>query len=245
MSNFYVLIPSFNCQQWIERCLESVSIQTVRPAEVLLIDDASTEVGYAELAMQQCRNRGFQFLRNRENLKCPYNIWMGVKVLNPNPEDVVFLLDGDDFLPHENVLERFAEIYANPKIWLTYGNYMPFPKNTGQTLASSYPPEVYRTRGYRQSGIHFNHPLTFRRFLFDEIKEDDLKTNDGEWFRGGYDFAIMTPMLEMAHANYRFLDETLYMYNAVNPISDSQINIGLINETEQLRSRPMKEMLER
>lgn len=243
MSDIHVLIPSFNCGQWIARCLESVSIQTVQPSGVLVIDDGSTEAGYTDLAVSECTSRGFSFLRNSKNLKCPYNIWMGVKVLNPNPEDVIFLLDGDDFLPHERVFERFAEIYSDPRVWLTYGNYDPFPVNTGQVRASAYPQEALDNRDYRHSGNYFNHPLTFRRFLFDEIEEADLKNDNGEWFRGGYDFAIMAPMLEMAHHNFRFLDETLYMYNAVNPISDSHVNMSLINETDQLRARPKKGIL--
>jgi len=52
-------------------------------------------------------------------------------------------------------------------------------------------------------------------------------------------------MLEMAYANYRFLDEDLYMYNAVNPISDSHVNVSLINETDQLRTRAKKGILQR
>jgi len=245
VTNFHILIPSYNCQRWIERCLESVSVQTIQPSGVLVIDDDSPEHGYSELALQQCKNRGFSYLRNSDNLKCPFNIWMGVKVLDPDPEDVIFLLDGDDFLPHGKVLERFAEVYSDPEIWLTYGNYAPHPRNTGQVRAAAYPPEVVRSRNFRTAGNLFNHPLTFRRFLFDEIRREDLQNNNGEWFRGGYDYAIMAPMLEMAYANYRFLDEDLYMYNAVNPISDSHVNVSLINETDQLRTRAKKGILQR
>jgi len=128
---------------------------------------------------------------------------------------------------------------------LTYGNYAPYPRNTGQVRAAAYPPDVIRSRTFRTAGNLFNHPLTFRRFLFDEIKREDLQNNNGEWFRGGYDYAIMAPMLEMAYINYRFLDEDLYMYNAVNPISDSHVNVSLINETDQLRTRAKKGILQR
>jgi len=244
VTNIHVLIPSYNCAQWVERALDSVEDQSFQPKSVLLIDDCSDEPNYSQLALQQCQNRGYSYLRNNVNEKCPYNLWMGVKVLNPDPEDVIFLLDGDDFLPAPGTLARIAEVYADPNVWLTYGNYEPYPVNTGQVAASSYDIDVIQERNFRQSGNFFNHPITFRRFLFDEIRDEDLKTNDGRWFRGGYDFAIMMPMLEMCgQEHFCFIDEVLYIYNAINPISDSHVNVKLINETDQLRKRPKRERL--
>lgn len=246
MPNIHVLIPSYNCGEWIERCLQSAFIQDTPATKVLVIDDASNEVGYAEKTLGLCLDRNFMYLRNDRNMKCPYNLWLGVKTLNPEPDDVIFLLDGDDFLPDEHVFTRMAEVYSDPDVWMTYGNYQPYPYDTGQTLASAYPPKVVRDRDFRKAGNRFNHPITFRRFLFDAIPEADLKNRSGEWFRGGYDFAIIVPMLEMATgAHYKFLDETLYMYNAVNPISDSKVNVDLINETHELIRRPKKGILRR
>lgn len=246
MSDIHVLIPSYNCSEWIERCLESVVAQTYKPAKVLVIDDASTQQTYANKTVELCQKYGFMYLRNDRNMKCPYNLWLGVKVLNPKEEDVIFLLDGDDFLPNEKVFSRYKEVYSDSDVWMTYGNYAPYPRDTGQTPASAYPENVIEKRGFRRHGNLFNHPITFRRFLFDAIPEDDLKNNKGEWFRGGYDFAIIVPMLEMSgRDHYVFLDEVLYSYNAVNPISDSHVNVKLILETDQLRTRPKKELLQR
>lgn len=246
MTDIHVLIPSYNCGEWIERCLESVSLQEDAPVKVLVIDDASDETGYAEETLGYCLDRGYMYLRNDKNEKCPYNLWLGAKILNPAPEDVIFLLDGDDFLPHEHVFSRYQEVYADPNVWMTYGNYEPYPEDTGQTPASAYPPHVIRKRDFRRAGNLFNHPITFRRFLFDEIREQDLQKSNGDWFRGGYDYAIIVPMLEMATgAHFRFLDEVLYEYNAVNPISDSRVNVDLIHETHELIRRPKRDVLQR
>jgi len=244
MAKITVLIPSYNCEDWIKRCLDSVKSQTVQPSKVVVIDDASTDPSYAEKTLKLCKQYGYTFLRNDKNEKCPYNLWLGVKILNPDENDIIFLLDGDDFLPHPNVFQRIKEVYQDENCWMTYGNYEPFPHNTGQTLAAAYPEEVIQTRSFRTSGNVFNHPITFRRFLFDQIKEDELKSDNGNWFRGGYDFAIMVPMLEMCGGeHYQFINETLYSYNAINPISDSQINVPLIMETDQLITRPKKDLL--
>lgn len=245
MVNVHVLIPSYNCSNWIDRCLESVASQSHKPASVLVIDDASTEVGYEQKTRALCDGLGYDFLRNETNMKCPYNLKFGVDNIDAKEDDVIFLLDGDDFLP-SHALERIAEVYGNPDVWMTYGNYEPKPYNTGQTLASAYPIRTIRTNSYRTAPSYFNHPITFRRFLWDGIEDHDLQNNNGEWFRGGYDRVIMIPFFEMCGAkHFRFLNETLYFYNAVNPISDSNVNLDLIHESNQTIRRPKKQRMVR
>lgn len=241
-----VIVPSYNCGDYIFRCLSSLKNQTINEEfKVLVIDDASDQVGYSLLTETLCDYFGFQYHRNDINLKCPFNLKLGIEILNPEEEDIIFILDGDDFLPN-NSLDRINKIYSsNSNVWLTYGNYQPHPSNTGQTLASQYPSKIVRRRDFRTAPSHFNHPITFKKFLWDQIDDKDLQTDDGRWFTGGYDRVIMAPMLEMASDNYKFIDETLYYYNAVNPLSDVFVNLSKINESDQVLSRQKKEKLYR
>jgi len=239
----HVLIPSYNCGEWIERSVDSVISQSVQAKQILLIDDASDR-SHSDIAFNVAVEKGCHYIRNTTNMKCPYNLWMGFRFLDPKENDVVFLLDGDDFLPHQNVLRRISEVYSDPDVWLTYGNYEPHPYNTGQTPARPYPDDAILNRTFRTAGNYFNHPITFRAFLFDALTREDLQNKGGAWFRGGYDFAIMAPMLEMCGSrHYRFLDENLYSYNAENPISDSRVNMNLIRETDELMHRQKKDLL--
>src|SRR5258708_32411152 len=43
MNGVSVVIPSYNAERFIGRTLESVFVQTKRPAEVILVDDCSTD----------------------------------------------------------------------------------------------------------------------------------------------------------------------------------------------------------
>lgn len=236
--HFKVVIPSYNCMKWIERCLDSVATQEYEDFEVLVIDDASTDPDQAPFIQEYCEERGWRYLLNKKNMKCPYNLWMGIHYLEPNFEDVIFLLDGDDYLPHPRTLQRVADHYSS-EVWLTYGQYVPMPHDTGQTLATEYPSAVKKGRSFRSAGgPGFNHPLTFRYFLFDALPVSEMQTYDGKWFRAGYDKAIMYGMLEMCSPYYRFIDEVLYCYNAVNPLSDSHANLDLCREADQIHSHP-------
>lgn len=233
-----VLIPSYNCGKWIRRCMESVAEQDYEDYQVLIVDDASTD-------NQKATIRGFIHDRpnwrlhvNRKNVKCPANLVYGIDMMKPDPDDVIFLLDGDDFLPHSGVFSRIAEVYEDPDVWLTYGNYSPHPRNTGQTLASAYSFEEIVIRDFRTQ-ILFNHPITFRYFLWKSLPHWLMQEEDGSWLEVGYDRAIMVPMLEMCSPRFRFLDENLYCYNAVNPLSDYHVRLAEAQRVHQyLAERP-------
>jgi hypothetical protein len=192
--------------------------------------------------MDLCRTYGFRYFRPGAHRGCPWNVWLGVHLLDAGPEDVVFRLDGDDFLPHENVLARIAEVYADPEVWMTYGNYEPFPENTGQTRASAFPKEIIEARSFRAFRENrFNHPMTFRRWLWDGMGREDFQRADGQWFDAASDLLAVIPLLEMsAPSHFRFLDETLYGYNAVNPLSECSVRAEAAKEVLDMFNRPVK-----
>lgn len=223
----HVLIPNWNNEEWIARCLWSVKGQT-GDCKVLVIDDASDDDSWPIIAPMVEAFDNFSAHRNEKQQFCPRNLWEGIQRMNPEPEDVIYLLDGDDFLPHDKVLERVERIFENPYTWLTYGNYGVHPENTGQVPATNFPQEIIAARYYRPWGRQlFNHPLIFRAHLWNALEESDMKKPDGQWYDIGYDKIIMLPMLEMCtpfdpgqKPHWRFIDEDLYTYNSVNPRSD-------------------------
>lgn len=117
-----VVIPTYNRQEFVLRALESVAAQTRAPAEVIVVDDGSTD-GTAEaiagrfpgVRCLRQENRGVSAARNR-----------GVAVARG---DWIALLDSDDeWVPHK--LERQVEaIEAAPghrlchsdEIWIRHG----------------------------------------------------------------------------------------------------------------------------
>lgn len=236
-----VLIPSYNCEEWIVRCLSSVANQEYEDYSVLVIDDASTDKNLSKINtfVKEHGDERWDVRSNRVNLKCPANLAYGIETMKPDPDDIIFLLDGDDYLPHNGVFSRIAEVYEDPDVWLTYGNYQPVPKNTGQILASAYSFEEIVTRDFRTQ-ILFNHPITFRYFLWMHLPYAHMQELDGSWLQVGYDRAIMVPMLEMCSPRFRFLDETLYCYNAVNPLSDYHVRLDEARRVHELLARRPK-----
>lgn len=250
----HVIVPTYNRSQDIERCLASIEVQDLvrNRYNVVIVDDASTETLHHEVCDVRSQRQGYTLVRNKKNMKCPYTIKQGIEASNAAVDDIIFMLDGDDFLPPW-ALSRLETYYSNyPQIWLTYGSYQPHPFGwRTEAPASEYPTLVRWNRDFRAAGaaaMRFNHPLTFKRFLWDELTDADLQDEDGCWFTDGYDQVIMLPMLEMAAPDhYAMLEEVLYYYNSENPESESQLvrQNRMVPRASQVLTRSKKPQLVR
>lgn len=220
-----VIVPFFNCGPWIARTLFTLDLQVGARFDVFVIDDESTD-GSSVIAEALCQEYGFTYHRNTENMKCPHSIREAVMLADPHPETIIFLLDGDDFLPHDGCLASVQAEYDNdPELWVAYGKYDSAPYDVGCRQAYGYSDQVIADRSYREAGPHFNHPLTFKTWLWNRIKDRELQTPNGGWLQLGYDRAIMYPLLEMAtdyagKTHWKCMQEIIYTYNSINPFSE-------------------------
>jgi len=66
MSRITIIIPAYNCEKYLEACLESILCQTFQEWDVILVDDGSTD-GTAEICRRYAeRDPRFQY-RHKEN----------------------------------------------------------------------------------------------------------------------------------------------------------------------------------
>lgn len=99
---FKIIIPNYNNEKWLSRCLDSIFNQTYKDFEVIVIDDMSTD-------------------RSVEIIKAyPVNlIQMDHKVYNggarnvgiriPSKQPYTMFIDSDDWLYRNDVLEKIAK----------------------------------------------------------------------------------------------------------------------------------------
>lgn len=239
------VVPSYNCPEALENCLSRLEQEDSLDGAVV-INDATPLPEHGVVAERYCTANGWTLITNTVNMKAPYTIKQGIAASGADPDDIIFLLDGDDFLV-PGAPNYIKQVYfEHPQLWLTYGSYQPYPNWTTEPHPSEYPTLVRWGRDFRNDVCRFNHPITFRRFLFDALADTDLQQDNGQWFQDGYDQVIMMPMLEMAGPDhYAFLTEILYYYNAENPLSESKLiaQKEMFPHSEQVRSRPKKAQL--
>lgn len=104
-----VIIPIFNREKYIKKCVESVISQTYEKLEVILIDDGSTDKSYEickNLTIQDSRVKVYQF----ENSGVSNARNKGVEL--SNGEYIIFI-DSDDYIEPEMISRMVDEIIKN------------------------------------------------------------------------------------------------------------------------------------
>jgi len=224
---FKIVIPTFNTERWIAKCLYMLHTQNYQNWECVVINDASTDsTGVVIDSLDFVKNdTRFKVVHNLENVKALKNIVDGFKLLNADkePESVLMVIDGDDFLFSEYALTIVKQAYDQTNCVLTYGNHIHYP--TGQQSNCEYlPSEIISKKLFREYKFVSSHLRTFKSKLWYMIRDEDLRDDDGKYFSIGCDVSFMMPMLEMSGSKFFYIPNVLYCYNRFNPLSDDVIN---------------------
>jgi len=218
--NFKIIIPVYNSEKWVQKCISSISQQRYRNWDAIIIDDLSTDNTRNEI--EKVVSDKFITRFNKIRKRALQNIVEGIDLLNCKDEDVIVIVDGDDWLPDEDVFTRLIEAYQNPDIWLTYGSYEIYPRG----VISDKTRMVTNKDDIRTGPMLYRHLRTFKSFLWKNVRDKDLRySKTGEYYPASYDVAIMRPMVEMAGiAHVIHIDDKMYVYNFVNPLGDGKAN---------------------
>ena len=217
---FNIIVPVFNAERYIEKCLSSIIKQTYKYFQVKVIDDCSTDSSY-ELASEICTNyKNFSISKNSRRLGSLNNIvkLLGLDINEPS-KTIDILVDGDDYLYSGDVLNILFEKYVNTDCLITYGSHL----SSKGVQGKKYPRLIRNFNLYRKYFWYASHLRTFRHDLWLSVNPNDLIDKNGQYFPVAWDLAIMFPMLEMAGNRQEFMKDLLYVYNDQNPISDHKI----------------------
>lgn len=243
-----VIIPSYNNIDHFRKNLASIFSQKHgdKPYEnwsLIYTDDCSTDGTYEavkQFVAEKGREHRCTIIRNEVNRGAMANDY---DAIHQCPDDAIILvLDGDDHLAHDRVFEKINQVYQDPHVWLTYGQYQQYPSgDIGHCHA--LPDEVIKYNRIRKYPFVTSHLRTFYAGLFKKIKKKDLMYN-GDFFRITSDLAFMFPMIEMAGDHVRFIPDVLYIWNMDNPINDFKKDIhGLLAMERIIRTRRPYERL--
>jgi glycosyltransferase involved in cell wall biosynthesis len=233
MKKIAVVIPSYNNHPWYARNLSSVVAQDYQNFRVIYVDDCSSD-GTGELVEQFIAdtNSGnlIELIRNPARLGALQNLYNTIYLCDDN--EIVILLDGDDWLAHDGVLKKVNEVYADPDCWMTYGQYRSWPDDTTGYYSREIPSDIIEANNFRESEWCASHLRSFYAWIFKLIKVEDLISPCGSFYHMAWDQAIMFPMLEMSGDRAKFISEVLYIYNAANPLNDCKVDRELQRSLE-------------
>jgi len=215
---FTIVIVGRNNGAYLERTLESAFSQNYEHFRIVYIDDASDD-GSFELARDLIYNSPrfsqIHLVRNERPSGILANLAAAVR--GCSDEEIIVVLNGEDWLAHEWVLQRLNQYYADPDLWLTYGQCRDYPTfQIGGARAYAQDGKGIRTQPFSVS-----HLKTFYAGLFKKINDSDL-LHKGEYIQAAADVAYMLPMLEMAEEHFQCLSDILYISNRESPREDRE-----------------------
>jgi glycosyltransferase involved in cell wall biosynthesis len=259
-----VIIPLHNPGDYFDMCVNSVLTQDYDNYEVLFIDDFSNDDSYNKIPAciyqtddknEPVRDEKGELIITEihpilEITKClKVNAWKSSRRLTalPNihnaiinastdPDDIIFILYGDDWLSNKNVLKKINEIYNEKDCLMTYGSSK---LTDGKKCYST----TYQEKEFpilRRITPKFSHPITFRKSLYDKFCQLDPKfeyfTDDkGEWFSTCSNYALFYPLADLAGFEKTFhISDVMYFYNIDNPLNSEKINSDLYYDTLEI-----------
>lgn len=223
-NRFIIVVPFYNVEKWIKYNIASVKKQNYKNFICVLIDDISTDNTYEVAHKMTLNDNRFILVKNTEKKLALRNIYEGIEIANPNEEDIIITLDGDDWLSNQKVLSYLNDFYNRQKCWLTYGSYSEFPSGKKGKFAKQIPQHVIDTKSYREYEWCTSHLRTFKYHLWSKIKREDLLDSEGNFYKMTWDLSFMFPMLEMAGNKSRYIQDILYVYNLDNPLNDHKVD---------------------
>ena len=221
-TNFKVVIPCYNCEEWIGKTITSIKEQTYRNFNCIIVDDISTDNTAKVIEEKIQGDKRFTLVKNTEKKYALKNLYDNFKILNQNDEDVFITIDGDDWLYDNKVFEKLNHAYLTKKCLMTYGTFVDTNGNvTGHVEQGPYSESTIYNNSFREDVWKASHLRTFKAKLWNSIKREDfINIETNEFYNCTWDLAFMFPMLEMAGERSLYIKDKTYVYNTSNPISD-------------------------
>jgi glycosyltransferase involved in cell wall biosynthesis len=232
MKPMAIVIPSYNNHQWYEQNLGSVCAQEYDNFRAIYVDDGSSDQTGAlveRFLADHAVGHRIHLIRNPVRVGALENLYRHIHTCDD--QEIVMLLDGDDWLAHRRVLQTLNMVYADPDCWMTYGQYVSWPVPI-PGYSRPIPAHITDTNTFRGYDWCASHLRSFYAWLFKRINREDLISPWGTFSPMAWDQALMFPMLEMAGHRAKFIPDVLYTYNAANPINDAKVNRLLQQQCE-------------
>ena len=224
MSDLYVISTGRNASKFVLKCIQSVKKQTLKPKEHIIIDDVSDDDTRFYLEKIGNLNKQIKVIYNSERKYRLKNIWE--QSVNKDPEDIICLVDSDDWLACDDALETIVKTYdENPKYEYVYSRL----KLSHGPMGGSQPIPHDNWNPYENTWIT-SHISTFKAKALQRIPTNNFLDWNDEWFQIATDHAQILPMLYniwQRDGNYSavgFVDKVLYVYQFIENENKSRFD---------------------
>lgn len=168
-----------------------------------LVDDASTDGTREAMNSEVGDDERFVVISNPERQHALRNIVAVAR--QSDPDDIIATLDGDDQLCNPRTVSILLDAYSGGSdvVWTAHR------WDTNGMNISGYLPEKVDPYAWPWVSSHLR---SFRASLIHRVIDENFIDHRGQWFKRGYDQALMLPLLRVAEKR-TYVPEVCYQYN--------------------------------
>ncbi|MBU8752326.1 glycosyltransferase family 2 protein [Priestia megaterium] len=228
MPKLSILIPAYNAEKYISKCLDTVLLQPYKDLEVIVIDDNSSDKTLNILQKYENKHLVLKVIHNSTNRGV---VKVRNDLLNKCSGEYIMFCDADDFM-EQNAITLAINNMENQSVDLVVFNYK--MKKKGFTIKSRE--KFMAQRKYEKRDLissHVKHLKTlYWGVLWNKCYKKSIITEHQLSFQEGIE-DIMFNIQYMSKINSVYiLNEYLYNYN--------QTNISLTRNSNKLLNNPLQ-----
>ncbi len=198
------IVPSYNIEKNIDTLIESLRSQKNKNWECTIIDDMSSDSTWQKLE-KVAPGPKVRIQKNTEKKYALKNIVEVAKLYQDSEDVIIAVVDGDDSLCNDNTVDILIDAYKNGSevVWTAHKW-----DTNGMNISGPIPDQVNPYFWPWRS----SHLRTFKSSLLKKISNENFKSAKGEWFKRGYDQALMLPLIHVSK-KHKYIPEVCYLYN--------------------------------
>jgi len=216
------IVPCFNAEKNLDNLSKSLKDQSVEDWTCVMIDDISTDDTWEKICELSKADNRITGIKNKEKKYALRNIIEEARKYQHDDEYAIAVIDGDDQLCNNDTVKILIEKYTDGHdvVWTAHKWDI-----NGMNISKDMPKNV----NPYQWPWSTSHLRTFRGNLLEKITNKNFQNIKGEWFKRGYDQALMLPILSLTQKRC-YVDDVCYLYN----IESVSVNDRDWAEMEQL-----------
>lgn len=237
-----IIINCGPCQEYIGKSLSSLKAQTFTHWEAYVTIDPYGDQTFERAVEAKAGDERINITCNDRQLYSMANLVRAIERSCAQPEDIIVILDGDDWFYTKYALQIINDTYSKYDCWMTYGSWI----SNVDHIPGRLPAYEEGTSDFRRAKWLATAMRTWKKWLWDLIDDKDLRDKNGEYFSVVEDLAVMFPMLEMSGiSRVKHIADILVLYNRANPACVGNTKRSEMERIAQyLRGKPRYRLLE-
>ena len=204
-----IITPSYNSSKFIEECINSVTSQTYKDWEMIIVDDCSTDDSIKVISKYAKKNNRIKIILLEENVGAAKARNIAIK---ESKGKYIAFLDSDD-LWKKNKLEKQLKFMSENDIAFSFTSYQSISENGVEKYSKIVAPKEIDYHSYLKNTI-----IGCLTVIIDREKTGDFYMPD---IRSSHDMALWLLIMKRGFTAYG-LNENLAYYRIVSTSNTSK-----------------------